>query len=297
MENLKYKLVFMVLFLSTIIAFGQTDTVRKSDNGKKTSYFSTSLNYISDAVFMGRKDSVSAPYLYPTVSYHHKSGFYGNGSFSYLTKSNESRVDLFLVTAGYDFTKNNLSGDFSVTKYFFNQDSYNVISEVEADLTSNLRYDFGNVFNLLINASLYFNSNSSSDFFLSPEISHDFLTTNQKFQFTPTVGINFGTQNFYEEYYTNTRLGNGGGQGQGSGSTAQTTIVINIQESEKFNMMAIEFSLPMWYSHKQLTFSFLPVLVLPQNPATITVDDVVIEEGLEDTFYWMVGISYLFGKN
>ncbi len=288
----------VLVFLSTIFASAQTDAIRTSDDNKKTSYLSTSLNYISDAVFMGRKDSISAPYLYPTVSYHHKSGFYGSGSFSFLTKSNENRIDLFLVTAGYDFTKNSLSGDFSVTKYFFNQDSYNVISEVEADVTSNLRYDFGNVVNLAVNASLYFSDNSSLDFFLSPEMSHDFLTADQKFQLTPTVGVNFGTQNFYEEYYANNRLGNGGrDQVQGSGGTAQTTSVINIQESGQFNMMAIELSLPMWYSYKQLTFSFLPMLVFPQNPATITADNVVIEEDLKDTFYWMAGINYLFGKN
>ncbi len=35
------------------------------------------------------------------------------------------------MTAGYDFSSEKFSGDVSVTKYFFNEDSYNVISEVE----------------------------------------------------------------------------------------------------------------------------------------------------------------------
>jgi len=61
-------------------------------------------------------------------------------------------------------------------------------------------------------------------------------------------------------------------------------------------MMAVEFSLPMWYSTKSLTFSFLPALVVPQSKATILLDEVLVEEDLKETFYWMVGLNYKFGK-
>ena len=64
------------------------------------------------------------------------------GSFSYLTKSAQSRIDLFLGSIGYDFNSKKLSGDFSNTKYFFKTDSYNVISEVDADISASLKYDF-----------------------------------------------------------------------------------------------------------------------------------------------------------
>jgi hypothetical protein len=60
--------------------------------------------------------------------------------------------------------------------------------------------------------------------------------------------------------------------------------------------MAAEISLPMWYTSKSLTFSFLPAFVLPQNNATILVDEVLVEEDLKETFYWMVGLSYKFGQ-
>ena len=52
--------------------------------------------------------------------------------------------------------------------------------------------------------------------------------------------------------------------------------------------------LPMWYIHKQFTASFLPMFVLPQSEATIIADDTVIEENLDETFYWMIGLSYQF---
>ena len=58
--------------------------------------------------------------------------------------------------------------------------------------------------------------------------------------------------------------------------------------------MAIEVSLPMWYSKNSITASFLPVLVFPQHEASILNDDTVVKEELENVFYWMVGLSYRF---
>jgi len=303
MKNVRFSLAIVVIsFLFSNILIGQTDALATQNIKNNGSYFSADINYISDAVFMGRKDSITAPYLYPSMTYHHKSGFYGTGSLSYLTKSDQSRIDLFLISAGFDFMSKKLSGDISVTKYFFNEDSYNVISEVEADISAYLTYDL-DFMNISVAASTYFNKNSSSDLFLSSELSHDFITNDQKFQISPTVGIHLGSQNFYEEYYINNRIGsdrgsgNGNGAGSGGGgSTTEIVTTITIQESEKFNVMATEFSLPMWYTSKSLTFSFLPALVLPQSNASILVDEVLVEEDLKETFYWMVGLSYKFGQ-
>jgi len=312
MKNLKLNtlLILLIAFFSEE-AIGQIMTSKDdsytSENvsfindavftsNKEASYVSVNVSFINDAVFMGRKDSIATPYLYPSILYHNKYGFYASGSLSYLTASNEGRIDLLLISAGYDFSIKKLDGDISFTKYFFNDDSNNVISEVASDLTASLKYDF-NVINLGVTANTYFNKNDSSDYFLSTEISHDFVSDNQKFQISPTAGVNFGTQNFYEEYYINNRYGSGRsgqGSGQGSGGSTQIITEVGIQESEDFNLMAIEFSLPMWYVYDSFTFSFLPALVLPQNEATLVVDDVVVEEDLESTFYWVFSMSYQF---
>lgn len=303
MKNVKFNLVIIIIFLLTGYVFiGQNEPTANDNSDNNNSYFTAGINYISDAVYMGRKDSIAAPYLYPSIMYHHKSGFYGTGSFSFLTKSDQSRIDLYLFTVGFDFTSKNLSGDISATKYFFSEDSYNVISEVEADISASLTYDF-DFMNVLITASTYINNNNSSDFFLSSELSHDFISNNQKFQISPTAGVYLGSQNFYEEYYINNRIGsdrgsgNGNGSGSGSGSTIETITTISIQESEKFDVMAFEFSLPMWYAAESFTFSMLPALVIPQSKGNIIVDEVLVEEDLKETFYWMVGLSYNFGLN
>jgi len=284
-----------------MLAQDKSDIIKRSKY-KDSSYFSLNLSFISDAIYLGRKDSITAPYLNPSIIYHNKSGFYAIGSFSYLTKSDQSRIDLFLGSIGYDFTSKNLSGDFSITKYFFNTDSYNVISEVDADITASLKYDFDLLY-LSASSTYFIAKESNSDIFLSTEIGHDFVSSTKDFQISPSIGVYFGSQNFYEEYYINNRFGSdrtgsgsgsGSGQGTGGTTTTTTTTTVVMQESEKFDLMAIEFSLPIWYINKPFIISFLPVIVVPQNPATLTVDSVVYEEDLETTLYWMAGISYRF---
>lgn len=274
------------------------EDILKDENIKDSdsSYVSLSLNYISDAVFMGRRDSISAPYLYTSLMYHHKSGFYASGSASYLTKADESRVDLFLLTGGFDFAIKKLDGDISLTTYFFNEDSYNVLSEVSTDLTAGLEYDF-KIFDLGLSASSYFGNDSSTDFFLTSEVSHDYITKNEKFQFSPTIGISFGTQNFYDQYYVNNRFGTGrgqsSGQGQGNASTLESTTV-QLNESEKFTLMAIEFSLPIWYEYKSFNVVVVPTFVIPQNESTLIVNDVLVEENLDNSVYFIAGIYFRF---
>jgi hypothetical protein len=296
MNAVKFKIATLLLFfLFTVNVFGQEEN---SPNQNDSSYLSAAVNFISDAVFMGRKDSISSPYLYPSLLYHHKSGLYAKGSLSYLTKSDESRIDLYLLTAGIDFNIKNFYGDISATKYFFNDKSYTVISGVEADITASLLYDF-KIVDVSLAASSYFSKNSTTDFFLSSEISHDFTTSDKAFQISPTAGVYLGSQNFYEQYYIYNRFGSrsGSGQGNGPGGGGGEPIItteIVLEESEKFGVMAYEFSLPMWYTNNSFTFSFLPVLAIPQNEATITVDGIVSKEELDETFYLMVGIAYRF---
>lgn len=295
MKLIKCKtLVLVLIILFTGLVTAQNNEVTESVNKSiDSSYIALSLNYISDAVFMGRKDSISTPYLYPSITFHHKSGFYANGSFSYLTKSNESRVDLSLITLGYDFRIKKFEGDISVTKYFFNENSYNVISQVETDLTVSLAYDF-DVIKFGVMASSFFSNDSNTDLILVSELSRDFITKNQRFQTSPTIGAYFGSQNFYEQYYINTQFGSGQGQGQGGNDNVLIQNNIKINESEKFNLMAIELSLPIWYVYKSYAFLFAPNLVLPQNESELSIDNIVVKENLETTFYWMLGVSYTF---
>lgn len=294
---MKSRLVLYALLLPSfyfgLIAQNNIQSVKEKSNDNQ-SYILTDVSYINDAVFMGRRDSIAAPYIFPSIGYYDKSGFFTDASASYLTSSDENRVDLFLISVGYLSNSEKLSGGISGTAYFFNKDSYNVLSETVGDITGMLGYDF-KAFEVMLSASSYFNRESSADIFVGAMIDRTFYAADNKLLIAPSISIHAGSQYFYQEYYSTSRLGNRKGQGKGSGVTEPSVFTtVEIAEASKFNLLNVELSLPFQYYHKQFIFSFTPVLAFPQSSVTITTEDTVIMEDLENVFYFSAGISYWF---
>ena len=285
----------LIVFFSNFGLVAQNNkTSVKEKSGENKSYVLSDISFINDAVFMGRRDSIAAPYIFPSIGYYDKSGFFADASASYLTGSEENRVDLFLISTGYMLNSDKLSGGISGTAYFFNADSYNVQSETVGNITGILNYDL-KAFEVSLSASSYFNRESSADFFVGAMIDRTFYTADNDFLIAPSLSVNAGSQYFYQEYYGTSRLGNRKGQGKGSMVSEPTmATTVRIEEASKFNLLNIELSLPLQYYHKQFIFSFTPVLALPQSSATIITEDLTIKEDLESVFYFSVGISYWF---
>ncbi|RAJ14053.1 hypothetical protein [Arenibacter echinorum] len=290
------------LIISTLIFFA-LHTGMMSQNNKKSvqeksndneSYVLTDVSYINDAVFMGRRDSIAAPYIFPSIGYYDKTGFFADASVSYLTASNENRVDLFLISSGFIFNGSKISGGISGTAYFFNEDSYNVRSEVIGDITGVLSYDL-KFLEITLSASTYFNKESSVDIFTGLKLDRTFYTLGNKLLLDPGISLYAGSQYFYQEYYSSSRLGNRKGKGKGTIVTEPTTsTVVEIKEASEFNLLNLELSLPAQFYHKQFIFSITPSLSFPQSSATISTEDTIIKEELKNTFYWTIGVSYWF---
>lgn len=295
--NYRYISCLLVLFLFPLLLLAQGKrTSSKGSTGNQESYILTDISYINDAVFMGRRDSIAAPYIFPSLGYYDKSGFFMDASASYLIGSEESRFDLFLTTLGYRFLGEKISGEISGTAYFFNDDSYNVKSSVLADISGFIGYDL-KVMEISFMASTYFNEDSSTDLFAGLLVDRVFYSNDKNLLINPTVSIYAGSQYFYEEYYGSSRLGNRKGQSQGQGQgglTSNGATTVEIQEASKFKILNVELSLPLQYHQEQFIFSFTPVLAFPQSSATITTEDSVFTEDLESTFYFSVGIGYWF---
>jgi hypothetical protein len=255
---------------------------------KIKSYILTDVSFKNDAIFMGRHDSIATPYIVPSIGYYDASGFFADASLSYLTKSNESRVDLFLLTAGYRFETKKLNGYISGTKYFFNDISYNIQSEIVADISAIVSYDL-NIIKTSLTASSYFNKNSNPDFFLGAHLAKEIKTRDESFEVSPTFSLYAGSQYFYEEY----KKYNNSGNGQTNGNANN----VIIDEVSKFNLLSIEFSIPINYYYKSFIISITPQLAFPQSNATFTTEDTVFKEDLKEVFYWSAGVSYMFNTN
>ena len=106
--------ILLLLLLSAGIKIHAQKTTKESSSTEE-SYFLVDLSYMNDAIFMGRRDSIAAPYILPSIGYYDKSGLFLDVSASYLTSSGEQRVDLFLATAGYLFKSKKWSGGVSGT--------------------------------------------------------------------------------------------------------------------------------------------------------------------------------------
>jgi len=292
MKTLKVVVLYIcwIFALSSNLFAQNNENSVKEISSKEQSYILTDISFISDAIFLGRKDSIAAPYLFPSIGYYDKSGFFVDASASYLTASNENRIDLFLLSGGYLFSKNKWSGGVSATGYFYNDASYAVQSALSAGLTGLINYDF-KVLETSLSLGSLFGSENSVDFFTELKISRSLYTKNEKFLIIPAIALQSGSQNFYEAYYQSSRLGNRKGKGSG-GQDISSSQTITIKEATEFNILNLELSLPLQYYHKSFIFSFTPMVSFPQNGATIVTEDFTIQEELDTIFYWSAGISY-----
>ena len=242
---------------------------------------------------MGRRDTVPAPYLMPSLGYYHKSGAFADASFSYLISQDDARVDLAVLTAGIIFGKGRMKGTIAGTAYFFNEASYNVRSETVGNLTGLVSYTWGTIESSL-QAMTYFNRADDPDIFTGFTLGKALGLKNKTWVFRPTASVFAGTQNYYEAYYNTSRLGNRKSSGRGNNLNAASTALVRMEEVTKFKLLNLELALPVSFFKGQFIFSATPSLALPQSPAKITGTDIEYTEDLKPSFYFMTGVSYWF---
>lgn len=290
MKNiLLFASILTILFIAPIKSIAQkksiADSTEKESSVEKKSYGLVSTNYNSNIVFLGRKSSLAAPYLSAFAGYYDKSGLFVIGGASYLAAPAENRFDLFTLTTGYDYYVKNFSAGISATKYFFNNKSYTVKSDLSGYVSGYADYDF-DIVEVYIDASAYFSN--TSDFISGAALSHIFYAADGKLTITPTFYINAGTQNYYGSYNNNLRfrrnmMGGGGSSYMGT----------RMNGALSFNVLDYELGVPVSYTlNNKFGFTFYPVYAIPVNAATITNGTNTYKEDLSNSFFWSAGVSY-----
>ncbi|MEP7278902.1 MAG: hypothetical protein ABI813_09690 [Bacteroidota bacterium] len=275
--------------------FAQGDTTSHQPAPLK-SYFSTTLGFLSNAVYNGRKDVSATPYITPMVGYYSKTGLFIDGSCSYLTKSGSSRIDLYNLEAGYDFYAGDFDGEVSAGKSFYNSNSNNVQSQIAGNITVSAGYDFTFI-KPTIEGGINFGS--QPDYLLGFGLEHSFYLLQDKLQFTPGAFANGSTLHYYGSYFNKRRIG---GKKKNGGVVYDVTA--GVDNPSRFNMLDYQFSLPVLYMMDKFSFSFTPVYVLPVNPALIVVQlkpqtggDTITKTSAEiisHTFYFSLAVGYKF---
>jgi hypothetical protein len=289
---LKIIWAFAIVFFSpshALLAQPNVTEFVNDSSGKEKSYVNLGVRYISDYYFMGRSDSAKAPYLTPSIGYYHRSGLFIRGSLSYLTASEQGRIDLYTLLAGYAYYSRKFAAGFSVEEYFFNERSYAVQAEMNTYLSVFAAYDIKN-FLLYMDGSV--GISDDADVFLSGEISRSFSMLKNRLRVIPAVAINGGSQQYYNAYFTGRSTQTGIRQKKGKhwqSSPNSSLIDFHMEESEKFKTLNYETSLMLSYKTGKVNFTLMGTWVFPQNPSRFVYDHIIIEETLKNGFFWSLG--------
>jgi hypothetical protein len=271
----------IILMLFSSFVFSAAMAQNADDNSQeKTSYFKASGSYLSNSAYFGRTDSLTTPYLTPSISYFNKSGLYVTAALSYLASTAESRVDLYSFDLGYDFDLgDHFSGSIFGNKSFYNQSSTAIKSDIKGSMGTYVSYDF-NYLQLVAGADLTFAT--KTDIGLNIGLAHAFLFGEDEhlFTITPTVVANMSTLHFYEGY-TSRKIGKKARKLIPNliSSTSVTTV-----NKDQFTLLDYECSLPLTYGSKKIEFFFIPTIAIPKNPIYTTTTTVnVLKNGTQNT--------------
>lgn len=282
-------LLFPASFLFVHVLFAQSDSATKQHPSVKFD-----VNFLSNNVYLGRKDSATLSYLTPGVLYIAPSGFFASAALSFLTQ--ESRMDLATVEAGYDYYKGSFEAGLSGSKYFYNAQSENVKSTLSASLDAYLTYETPYVTPVL-SGSISLGSNQP-DYFAGLGLEHSFYTAGDALTVTPSFTANGSTQNFYNGYYK-LRKNNSGKRRQPLGSVTVTQEALG---ASAFTILDYEASVDLTYKVKKFSFYISPVYVVAANPNVIVtkayrpngtlLSSQSKTESLNNSFYCTVGMSW-----
>lgn len=311
--------LLFILNLNNIDAQTKIESLAKHDSiERKSSYFILNTNYLSNAVYSGRKDSSIVPYIRSSISYYHKSGFYADLGASLLVSPEDvKRIDLITFGAGYAFKiSDKLDVDINATKFNYTDLSYAAGSELKGITGINLGYDAG-IVSISGGAELLYSTNT--DIFSSLKIARSFEigSDNNKFTFAPSIQANAGTQYYNQAYYSNRKYSftttNSNGSGTttttrkghakkgttttstgGTGTTTTTIKSINFIDKNKFALLDYEISAPITYEYKNFVLFATPTFAIPVNATTYQIDGALTEEKISNTFFFEIGATIKF---
>lgn len=158
-------------------------------------------------------------------------------------------------------------------------------SEVSAEAAGDLSYDAGAV---TFSGGADVSFSTKTDIGVNIGLSHSFDI--DSWSVSPTVLVNAGTQNFYEDYFANRKFVVK--RKRRSGSTTPHISVIK----KGFSVLDYEASLPVTYEAKKWGLFFTPTYSIPENPVKYSFNNGVTynTETLSNSFYVELGAYVKF---
>ena len=297
---LKFLPVVLLSFL-TMTAFCQTGTMPGADDKTKpddksddaTASFKFGVSYLSNNVYMGRTDTATTPAIIPSIKYTFKFGLYFSGNLYYLPTKPKQKIDGGDLAAGYDGDiSDDVSAGGSFTKYFFSSTSTQIASAISSTINGNINWD-NDYLSPALNVDYNLNVQGiNNDFLLSPAVAHDFIVVGvfgdaDIFLISPTVTLNAGTQNFYDDYLTKKKL-------KSKRLTKAQTALLTKYEGQlgQFGILDYELSAPIEYKSGHFIFQLTPTYAVVQNQLPKQIAAQLSDQSA--VFFVEVGVSLKF---
>ncbi|WP_342644856.1 hypothetical protein [Mucilaginibacter sp. CSA2-8R] len=251
--------------LLTILSYSAFSQARPDSTGQadQKSSLQIGTQFLSNNVFMGRTGRKAVPIISPDFKYMFASGLYFAGDMDIVPGLKKDRINGGSLTAGYDFDlTRNLEGGISYSKMFYNANSTLVGASMTNIFNFNLDYNIDHIITPSVSVDYSLNNRGvANDIFLNAGLSHDFISHNvfdkkDALIISPTVSVNWGTQNFYEAYIE-----------RKTNQTERQLALMNTFESRlnQFQLLDYEISVPFDYKIKHFIAHFTPTYAIVQN--------------------------------
>ena len=264
---MKTKLLFICAWLFSAYTFAQQD----SSDSKKLQ-LNGGVQFISNQTYAGRTDSLKLPVLIPGLKLVFQKTFYINTRAYFNLSSGKTSLDGVSIEPGYQFSKNNWDGSFSIIKNFISDSSNLIIAPVNASVEFYLGKET-KLINPFIGSEYVF-SNEGNDFIIYLGISKNvgFSKANSRIMVNaePSLSSVAGTQNFYYSYLKSySSNGNKGGGRTKGNSNAALSIPVIAQlvklQSNSFSLLSTAIELPITASTNGFSFTISPSMEIPVN--------------------------------
>ena len=250
----------------------------EDDPYETVNYFMYGANYLSNNVYLGRKDSIAAPYYSPYLGYHLKSGLYGKATLSY--SGNRRRVDLLTLEAGYEHTfGEHINTGAAIDKFFYNKKTNSVRGNIKE--SAELYGQYGNEW---VQPTICFtaNFNKKTDYILGFTLDHEFKLLDKKLTIIPMVTLNAGTQHYFDDYLLAKLL-----------KTDKTLkLTKTIADAGKFKSRDFELSTKVTYQIEKWLFTAIPTYAIPLNPNTVVFPTKTYQEKVSNSFYLELDVCH-----
>jgi hypothetical protein len=269
-----YKIPAVLCIILAWLTAGQTVKAAGSDSCdyNHQTYIAAGLRYLSDNVYLGRKDSLHLPYLTPLLTYHHRSGVFASAAVSYVPVPGRDRVDLVTLEAGYDhdFGKNISAGAYA--DYFsYSNETNNIKSGQNFSMGAYAGYT-DDIVEPQIGVDV--NLGEQTDYVVSLLLDHNFSLLQDRLTITPAAGVFAGTQRYYDTYLKKVN------PAKKKSKTETAT-----SATSDFKIVDYECSLPVKYEYRQWLLLATPTYAIPVHPATSAENGKTVKEDLSDSFF------------